>query len=196
MRRSKDGCGKANCPLIQQQWAVLERLYAQGKLRAIGVSNYCINCLQCLAQTMQVGPSPNPSPNPPVPRTNDESCNFSHLISHTDKGLAVPIELSVDRNTRFCGSPGLVPDPSPLNALFCFGVWAQVAPMVNQVQYHVGMGGDPGGLFSYARAHGVLMQSYSPLGNNASALLQSPVLREVGRSHGKSTAQVTTRPLG
>jgi hypothetical protein len=44
---------------------------------------------------------------------------------------------------------------------------------------------------SYARAHGVLMQSYSPLGNNASALLQSPVLQEVGQSHGKSTAQVT-----
>jgi diketogulonate reductase-like aldo/keto reductase len=43
---------------------------------------------------------------------------------------------------------------------------------------------------SYARAHGVVMQSYSPLGNNASALLQGPLLQRVGAAHGKSTAQV------
>jgi hypothetical protein len=63
---SKDGCGKANCPLIQQQWAVLERFYRQGKLRAIGVSNYCISCLQCLSQTMQVDLRLTAPPPPPT----------------------------------------------------------------------------------------------------------------------------------
>ena len=55
---SKDGCSKANCVYIQQQWAVLERYYHAGKLRAIGVSNYCVSCFECLAHTMKVRVSP------------------------------------------------------------------------------------------------------------------------------------------
>ncbi len=41
---------------MQQQWAALERAYAQGQARAIGVSNYCEACVQCLLKTAKVAP--------------------------------------------------------------------------------------------------------------------------------------------
>ena len=40
---------------------------------------------------------------------------------------------------------------------------ATVAPMVNQVQYHVGMGPDPAGLLSYCNKSGIVLEAYSPL---------------------------------
>ena len=39
-----------------------------------------------------------------------------------------------------------------------------VVPAVNQVQFHVGMSADPGGLLSYCKSKGVVTEAYSPLG--------------------------------
>ena len=39
----------AACAAMQEQWAVLEQMYRAKKARAIGVSNYCAACLDCLA---------------------------------------------------------------------------------------------------------------------------------------------------
>ena len=47
------------CAMMQQQWAALEEVYAAGKARAIGVSNYCAPCLACIAKTMTVAPHVN-----------------------------------------------------------------------------------------------------------------------------------------
>jgi len=47
------------CEAMQEQWAVLEDLYKQGKARAIGVSNYCVACLDCLAKTSTIQPMVN-----------------------------------------------------------------------------------------------------------------------------------------
>ena len=44
------GCGALNCPVIQSQWAALESFYAQKKAKSIGVSNFCVSCLDCLAK--------------------------------------------------------------------------------------------------------------------------------------------------
>jgi 2,5-diketo-D-gluconate reductase A len=53
-------CAAADaCEAMQQQWAVLEELYTAGKARAIGVSNYCVACLDCLAKTSTVTPHVN-----------------------------------------------------------------------------------------------------------------------------------------
>ena len=41
------------------QWRALETLYEQKKARAIGVSNYCKECLQCLLKTANVMPMVN-----------------------------------------------------------------------------------------------------------------------------------------
>lgn len=53
------GCIKANCAHMQQQWAALEEAYAAKKARAIGVSNYCKDCLKCVLQTAKVVPMVN-----------------------------------------------------------------------------------------------------------------------------------------
>ena len=47
------------CGAMQQQWAALEQLYRQGAARAIGVSNYCVQCLDCLARTATIQPMVN-----------------------------------------------------------------------------------------------------------------------------------------
>eukprot|EP00038_Savillea_parva_P010177 m.188432 g.188432 ORF g.188432 m.188432 type:complete len:340 (+) comp17413_c0_seq1:35-1054(+) len=51
--------GTALCALAKAQWSVLTKLYAAGTLRAIGVSNYCGTCLDCLS-----------SAEPPLPHVN------------------------------------------------------------------------------------------------------------------------------
>jgi len=52
-------------------------------------------------------------------------------------------------------------------------------------------GADPKGLLSYCMSRGIQVQAYSPLGGEqASAVLGSPVLQAVADAHNKSTAQV------
>ena len=53
------GCDASNCELMQQQWAALEQAYARGQARAIGVSNFCEACVQCLLKTTKVAPMVN-----------------------------------------------------------------------------------------------------------------------------------------
>ena len=53
------GCDASNCELMQQQWAALEQAYARGQARAIGVSNFCEACVQCLLKTAKVAPMVN-----------------------------------------------------------------------------------------------------------------------------------------
>lgn len=45
--------------MIQEQWRALEEVYRAGKARAIGVSNYCKACLDCLLRTATVTPHIN-----------------------------------------------------------------------------------------------------------------------------------------
>eukprot|EP00729_Bicosta_minor_P002512 gene2512-12872_t len=49
----------AACAPMQQQWAVLEEMYKANKTRAIGVSNYCKACLDCIAKTGRIVPHVN-----------------------------------------------------------------------------------------------------------------------------------------
>ena len=52
-----EGCTKpAECTKIQQQWTAVEQLYAENKTRAIGVSNYCQACLECVMANATVTP--------------------------------------------------------------------------------------------------------------------------------------------
>ena len=53
------GCLPSNCAHMQQQWAGLEAAYKAKKARAIGVSNYCKECLQCVMETATVTPMVN-----------------------------------------------------------------------------------------------------------------------------------------
>ncbi|CAJ1432567.1 unnamed protein product [Effrenium voratum] len=50
----RSGCTHPQaCDMIQAQWGVLTEFYQQKKLRAIGVSNYCSACFQCLASAKE-----------------------------------------------------------------------------------------------------------------------------------------------
>lgn len=118
-------CEKFECKLIQGQWKALEDFYNKGKARAIGVSNYCPSCFDCLFEK------------------------------------------------------------------------ATVMPMVNQVQYHIGMGEDPEGFKSYADAHGFVLQAYSALATSSSEdhdfILNGNLTNSIATKHNKSAVQVALK---
>lgn len=68
---------------------------------------------------------------------------------------------------------------------------SDVVPAVNQVEFHP-LFNHPE-LLSYCRAHGIAVQAYAPLARGA--YLKSPLMIEIGKSHGKSPAQVGLRWL-
>lgn len=47
------------CAMIREQWRALEHAYAAGKSRAIGVSNFCAACLDCLSRAATTQPHVN-----------------------------------------------------------------------------------------------------------------------------------------
>jgi len=52
-------CGDASCALNTAQWEVYEDVLRTGRVRAIGVSNYCQSCLACLMASARVVPAVN-----------------------------------------------------------------------------------------------------------------------------------------
>ena len=42
--------------MMQGQWAALEQRYREGKTRALGVSNFCAACLDCILSNSTVSP--------------------------------------------------------------------------------------------------------------------------------------------
>ncbi len=65
-----------------------------------------------------------------------------------------------------------------------------VKPMVNQVELHPYHTQDR--LWNFCREHNVQLEAWSPLFRGGE-LLKEPVLAEIGRKHGKSSAQVVLR---
>lgn len=47
------------CRLMQEQWTAMEAFYQAGKAKAIGVSNYCQSCFECLKKMWTVVPALN-----------------------------------------------------------------------------------------------------------------------------------------
>jgi|EP00037_Helgoeca_nana_P023255 2,5-diketo-D-gluconate reductase A len=47
------------CAMMREQWKALEHMYHAGKTRAIGVSNFCQDCLACIAQPESIVPAVN-----------------------------------------------------------------------------------------------------------------------------------------
>jgi len=71
-------------------------------------------------------------------------------------------------------------------------------PMVNQVQFHLGMGTDPSGFVSYHKAKGIQLQAYSVLGNSishhaSSEILSGNLTTSIGKAHNKSAVQVALK---
>jgi len=53
------GCDEHACALNRAQWQIYEEYYAAGRVRAIGVSNFCPSCWDCLLDTGSVVPAIN-----------------------------------------------------------------------------------------------------------------------------------------
>lgn len=66
---------------------------------------------------------------------------------------------------------------------------ADVAPMVNQIQYYVGFT-EPV-ITGFAREHGILVEAYSPLATGD--IIGNTVVKEIADAHGVSVAQVALR---
>jgi len=73
---------------------------------------------------------------------------------------------------------------------------SKVQPMVNQVQFHAGMGSDPQGSRTFAEKNGVALQAWSPLGTGGSGssdILHGKLTSSIGKKHGKSPVQVALK---
>ena len=46
--RGKGSCDAGACEKDRGQWKAYQEMYKQGKAKAIGVSNYCVSCFDCL----------------------------------------------------------------------------------------------------------------------------------------------------
>lgn len=65
-----------------------------------------------------------------------------------------------------------------------------VMPAVNQIELHPLL--QQSALRDYHQAHGILTESWSPIAQGGE-LLQNPVLKDIGKRHGKTAAQVILR---
>ena len=71
-----------------------------------------------------------------------------------------------------------------------------INPVLNQVQYHVGMGPDPEGIASFSSAHNIQIQAYDPLGmryHNNTDLINGTMVTEIGQAHGKAGTSVALK---
>ncbi|MGI6153678.1 MAG: aldo/keto reductase [Christensenellaceae bacterium] len=66
---------------------------------------------------------------------------------------------------------------------------ARIMPMVNQIEYHPGYVEEDTAAF--CKKHHIAMEGYSPLGTGR--LIDHPLLVEIAKKYGKSTAQVCIR---
>ncbi|SFL66928.1 Aldo/keto reductase [Gracilibacillus orientalis] len=66
---------------------------------------------------------------------------------------------------------------------------AEVAPMVNQVEYHPHL--QQRSLQEFCKKHNIQLEAWSPL--KQGKLLDDPTLTDIAKRHGKSTAQVILR---
>lgn len=90
--------------------------------------------------------------------------------------------------TRSIGVSNLCPA-----CLRCLLRNATVPPAVNQVEIHVGMGADPGGIATYSMARGVIPYAYSPLSSQPSRMAAVPAVAAAAAAHGRSAVQVALR---
>merc|ERR1712054_493909 len=79
----------------------------------------------------------------------------------------------------------------------CLGK-TKLMPMVNQVQMHVGMGGDPQGFLTYSQKNNMVLMAWSPLGSGGHGnpeILAGNLTTSIAKAHDKTTAQVALKWL-
>lgn len=79
------------------------------------------------------------------------------------------------------------------SSLKCLMQTATVAPALNQIFYHVGMGPDPDGFISAFNASASVTQSIRALDSGSHELINGTLVSGIGKAHGWSGAQVSMR---
>jgi hypothetical protein len=202
--------GEVLCNLARAQWGVMIERYNKKEARAIGVSNYCAVCFDCLKGLE------------PVPHVNQIQCATPALLlacrlmgcgcilggGRGDSG---------GRGGGVCSAGPAVFHPNThTHARTRARTHAHTHTHTHThthithththththtfspsalCRFHAGMpGADPTGIVSDAKARGIVIQAYSPLGNYAThSLLTANITNEIGRAHNKSAAQVGLR---
>lgn len=88
----------------------------------------------------------------------------------------------------------------------CFACldYADIFPMVNQIEYHLGMGLDPKGFMTYAKRHDMVIQAYGSLGNPpldprdpgpSPVILHGNTTTRIGLAHNKTSVQIALKWL-
>jgi len=79
----------------------------------------------------------------------------------------------------------------------CLGKNVTVMPMLNNMQFHYGMGPDPQRARSFAEKHGMVLMAWSPLGHGdgygSTPIFLRDLPMKIASSHNKSGAQVTLK---
>ena len=71
-----------------------------------------------------------------------------------------------------------------------------VVPVMNQIQYHVGMGPDAEGITSYSSSKNIQIQAYSPMGlryHNNTDLINGTMVTDIGIAHDKAPTSVALK---
>jgi len=77
----------------------------------------------------------------------------------------------------------------------CLGANATVMPMLNNVQFHIGMGPDPQGARSLAERREMVLMAWSPLGHGdgSTPIFSRDLPMKIAKAHGKTGAQVALK---
>lgn len=77
----------------------------------------------------------------------------------------------------------------------CLGANVTVQPMLNNLQFHYGMGPDPQGTRSFAKKHDMVYMAWSPLGHGegSTPIYSRALPMKIGEAHNKSGAQVALK---
>ena len=127
---------------------------------------------------------------PPAGAFSSRSC---HLVCDQVKAQwKVVQEFYEQRKARAVGVSNYC-----YSCMECLDWNATVTPMVNQVEYHIGMGTSPAihgdkGMKTFADAHGVVMQAYSALGGDDTfrkAIIKGELETEIAKAHNVSSVR-------
>ena len=75
----------------------------------------------------------------------------------------------------------------------CLMKTATIVPMVNQMNYHIGMYKTVAPLKAFLESENITLQAWSPLGDGSSELITGPTTTAIGKAHNKTGAQVALK---
>ncbi len=115
------------------------------------------------------------------PCTEKSNSNWKEINAATWRGFE---KMYKDGKLRALGVSNYLPEH-----ILALEESAELKPMVNQIEFHPGYYQPE--LVRWCRAHGILVEAWSPLG--CGSVLHEPTLKKISEKYGKSVAQICIR---